>query len=285
MATISNEEEMVEFCEEANKLGKPFNVHVQWKVDPSEFQTLNQLMIDEGLIREGSHLQQGISQYFFRAYSPLVQDISGFDYEDHIDVILQETPYLYPSTKLLKQNRKLTGPMTGNLSNCYDPVNKLFLFHMRGSDVSAPFDFQAAAAGMGVYGQNPGLTAALELKEEADLENFSQFAGGKAINVLPFMKVGEKGVPQPLFSFGFTSDLSHFPKLDSLDAIAEFKATTKQRLASGEIDQREAYHFTIPLAEAETLVGELNDQNKFCGPIAESHTIFHSALHDSGKIK
>ena len=154
---------------------------------------------------------------------------------------------------------------------------------MRGANISAPFGFQAAAAGMGVYGQHPSITAALELYQEAGLGNFEQFPrNGLAIDCLPFMK--EEKIPQPLFSFGFFNDLSSFPVCNSLDDIAEFEAKVKQRLQDKTLQQREAYHFTLPYPEVERIAGELNDKKRFYGPIYQSTMNFMKALKDSKEL-
>ncbi len=262
---IRTEQDMIEFCNITNPYA-PFDIHLM--VHPSsnlkEMKKINQEMIRQKVIGEGSHLQQGID---------------GVSYISR--VLLCEIPYIYPSGRLLAEHPELTGPMTGTLSNCYDPQSQRFLFHMRGTNISAPFGFQAAAAGMGVYGQHPSVTAALELCQEAGLEHFEQFPrDGLAINCLPFMKAGK--IPQPLFSFGFLDDLSRFPVCNSLDDIAGFEARIKKGLQDRTLEQKEAYHFTLPKFKVETIVGELNDGKRFYGPIYESTMNFMRALKDEG---
>lgn len=266
------EQDMNDFCERVKSKGFPFALVLQDEYPgiTNYYEQMNAHFIDIGILGDGSHLQQRIKEVNFGQM------------QDSPVVFFENYPCLYPSPGILEKHPMTTGPMTGNLSNCYDPENKFFLFHMRGRDISAPFTFQAAAAGMGLYGEHPGITAKKELSEEAGIDDSETLFNGYATDVLPFMKAGK--IPQPLFSFGFSSDLSWFPKLDSLDAITEFESTTKQKLESGELEKKEGYHFTIPLKEAEAIVEELHDQRRFYGPIAESHTNFHRALKDTGYL-
>lgn len=262
---IKTEQDMIEFCK---GVGKSFDINVISRLSPDEEQTWdakNIEMISNGKIGKGSHLQQGILETEFFSGSTIV-----------------ETPYLYPSPKLLAENPELTGPSTGVLVNCYDPTTKRFLYHMRGVDISAPFGFQAAAAGMGVYGQHPAVTAALELYQEAGLEKFRHFQGLRAIDALPFMKGGK--IPQPLFSFGFFDNLSRFPVCKNLDDIAKFETNVKEGLKTGTLTKREGYHFTIPSEHVEKVAGELNDKKRFYGPIYESTINFVKALKDSLRL-
>lgn len=151
---------------------------------------------------------------------------------------------------------------------------------MRGINIANPFGFQAAAAGMGVYGQHPSVTASLELHQESGLENSTQFPrNGLAIDVLPFMKAGK--IPQPLFSFGFLDGLSGFPICRSLDDIAEFEERIKQGLQEKTLQQKEGYHFAIPLDSVEKITGEINDAGRFYGPIFESSINFVRALRNN----
>jgi len=263
------EQDMNDFCERVKSKGFPFALVLEDEYPGISkcYEDLNAHFIDIGILGDGSHLQQRIKEVHFGQ----MQDSPAVFFENY--------PCLYPSPKILSEHPTTTGPMTGNLSNCYDPNNKFFLFHMRGRDISAPFGFQAAAAGMGQYGEHPGITAKKELSEEAGIDNPKTLFNGYATDVLPFMKAGK--IPQPLFSFGFLSvDLTRFSNCRSIDEIAEFETATKQKLESGELEKKEGYHFTIPLKSVETIVGELHDQKRFYGPIAESHTNFHSALKD-----
>ena len=229
----------------------------------------NTEMIQKGKIGKGSHLQQGILT---------------INYDDKVNYVnVSEVPRLYPSPKILEENSELTGPTTGTLSNCYDPASKRLLFHMRGTNIANPFGFQAAAAGMGVYGQHPSVTASLELYQEAGLENFMQFPiNGLAIDILPFMKAGK--IPQPLFSFGFLDDLSEYPVCRSSDDISEFEARTKKGLQEKTLQQKEGYHFTIPYSEVEKIAGEINDSKRFYGPIYESTINFLRTLRNSRQL-
>jgi len=287
-----------DFCRLANKNNRPFKVSLYEKKlnleTIEEWRGLNAARMEEGVIGP-SHLQQGIKYLTITERN----GVSG--------VRIVQKPFLYPSERLVTEFPHLTGPMTGNLSNCYDPIGKFFLFHLRGRSVTAPFGIQAASAGMGVYGQHPGVTAALELGQEAGLENAIQFAYGRAIQVLPFQKpAGTAGIVlQPLFSFGFIDDLSRFandladfdymaniaaktterkgPLLNSIDEIAEFESNIKRALTQ---DNRkpEAANFTIQLEKVEKIVGELKDKKRFYGPIAQSHISFHRALRNSGYL-
>jgi hypothetical protein len=230
-------------------------------VDIVEYEEINRKMIEEGKISRESHLQQGICNIKC----------------DRGVVVITEKPFLYPSKKILIENPELTGPMTGNLSNCYDCFNELFLYQIRGSDVSSPFGFQAAAAGMGYYREHPRETARKELLEEAGIMYPRILFGGKSIDMLPFMKGGK--IPQPLFSFGFECDLRKFPNMKNLDDIDEFEQKIKK---SGE--GREAYHFTIQRDVVEKIIGELNDKKRFYGPIYQSSINFIRALRNYGYI-
>jgi hypothetical protein len=267
---IKTEQDMKWFCEQTKG---PFEIKVlspaastlesTWGVI---WNAINKDFITQGKIGKGSHLQQGIA------------DISYIG-----KVLLNEIPFLYPSKQVLDYHQELTGPMTGTLSNCFDPMAKSFLFHMRGTNISAPFGFQAAAAGMGVYGQHPAITASLELYQEAGLEKFQQFPrNGLALDILPFMKAGK--IPQPLFSFGFLDDLSEFTVCRSLDDITTFEDKTKKSLQEGTLQQKEAYHFTVPSIAVEKVAGELNNSKRFYGPIFESTMNFVRALKDSGNL-
>jgi len=262
---IQTEQDMDDFCEIAKGQG-PFGIRTI-AVPCNELACLrkNREMIQEGKIGEGSHLQQGIYELNYR-------------FPDN-QVNILETPRLYPSAKVLAEHPKLTGSITGVLVNCYDPESKRFLFHMRGKDIANPFGFQAAAAGMGVYGQHPSVTAALELQQEAGPKDFMQFPrNGLAIDILPFVKAGK--IPQPLFSFGFLDDLSRFPVCKSLDNITEFEARTKERLGDGTIQPREAYHFAVPYEQVGGIVGGLDASNRFYGPVYDSTMNFVRALKD-----
>ena len=96
-------------------------------------------------------------------------------------------------------------------------------------------------------------------------------------------KVGEKAIPQLLFSFGFANELSRFPFCRNLDEIAEFKAKIEKALNERK-ESREAYHFTISYESVEKVVGELYDKKRFYGPIYESTINFIKALKDSKQI-
>lgn len=223
-------------------------------------------MIGNGKIGPNSHLQQGILW--------ISHDL--INREHYISIV--ESPFLYPSGKILVEHPDLTGPITGVLVNCYDPDSRNFLFHMRGTNIAAPFGFQAAAAGMGKFREHPQITAKRELEEEAGIEYPGQLFEGRATDCLPFMKSGK--IPQLLFSFGFASDLSRFPVCRSLDEIAEFEERTKKGLGDGTLDKKEAYHFTIPDETVEDVAGRLNDSKRFYGPIYESTMNFIRTLRD-----
>ena len=214
-----------------------------------------------------SHLQQGISK---------------LDYND-AGVVIYETPFLFPNPKVSDrlELKDYFGPITGVLVNCYDPNTKNLLFHIRGKDVDSPFGFQAAAAGMGRFRENPWITAKKELEEEAGILYPSLLFQGKAIDALPFMK---GSVPQPLFSFGFSNDLSGFPVCNNLEDIAKFEDIKKIELKETK-KKPEAYHFTIPYNKVEKISGELNDKKRFFGPIYDSTINFIKALKDSKKLR
>ncbi len=117
-----------------------------------------------------------------------------------------------------------------------------------------------------------------ELAEEAGIEYpYSPF-GNRAIDILPFMKSGT--IPQLLFSFGFLNDLSRFPVGHTLEDIAEFEAQVRGRLNDRTLQQREAYHFTVPLASAEKVTWELRGSERLYGPVYESTMNFFKALKD-----
>ena len=268
---ITDEKTMIEFCERVNKDQGIFGVDITGfpSEDYADWWEINHQEIKDGLVGNESHLQQGIKDALYHTGQ----------------VIIEETPLLYPPKRILSEKNTLTGTMTGNLSNCYDPNDELFLFHMRGNDISQPFGFQAAAAGMGIYGQNPGLTAALELQQESGLEVFAQFGQGSAIGIHPFMKGGDKGVPQPLLSYGFLADLSRYEVLESHDDVARFEDAIKFGIRSGHTPNKEGFHFAVSLADVDNITTEINRQNRFYGPILESHQRFHEALKREGFLE
>ncbi len=154
---IKTEADMVELCEKVKGF---ISLDIQENLGYSAFfpilhsdlfEVLNETMIQGGVIAKGSHLQQGIEGY----------NLSG---TTNPTLTIFEIPCLYPSSKLIEVCSGLTSPMTGNLSNCYDPKSRRFLFHMRGTSITAPFCFQAAAAGMGRFREHPYVTA----KKEGD---------------------------------------------------------------------------------------------------------------------
>jgi len=267
---IKTEIEMKGFCSQANKFANPFlEIEVFDKLtshQSNEAKEINEELIQEGRIGKGSHLQQGVKR--IEAYKGGLK--------------IEESPLIYPSQDILDKHPHFTGPMTGNLSNCYDPQTKRFLFHMRGKDISAPFGFQAGAAGMGKFREHPQVTAKKELAEEAGLQYPETLFEGYAVDVLPFMKSGK--IPQPLFSFGFANDLSGFYQCHSLDGVAKFEDRTKQRLKEGELKPQEAYHFTLPYKKIEPITGELDQQGRFYGPIYDSTMNFIRALRKTGEL-
>ena len=265
---IKTEQDMIEFCKQAKG---PFSISIDSPLNNFEervWQDKNDEMIKLGKIGKSSHLQQGILKINYWRSVYLTE--------------FTEAPLLYPSQKILIENPKLTGPLTGNLSNCFDPETDRFLFHMRRQNISAPFGFQAAAAGMSRFREHPYTTAKKELAEEAGIEYPLSPFQNRAIDVLPFMKAGK--VPQLLFSFGFLNDLSEFPVCRSLDDIAKFESRTKQALAEGREPHREAYPFTVHYASVEGIAGELNDKRRFYGPIYQSTINFIGALRDAGYL-
>jgi len=250
---IQTEQDMNKFCARANKLGT-FTLGLIRDNDPDILRTMvqgNQELISQRIIDLGSHLQQGIEGIIFG--------------EEGEPILVSETPYIYPSKKLLETHPELTGPMTGNLSNGYDPFSRRFLFQTRGTDIAQPFSFQAAAAGMGRFKEHPDITAYKEVQEEAGIEHPGRIFEGYAHRVSPFMKAGQ--IPQPLFSYGFEADLSQFPVCNSLEDIEDFEALTKGALADRALEPREAYHFTVPYEQVERVANELHDAGKFYGPI------------------
>ncbi|MDO8528365.1 MAG: hypothetical protein Q7S06_00545 [Nanoarchaeota archaeon] len=262
---IQTEQDMLEFC---GTVKDNFSITICPNMPPLSTQLwyeINKEMISTGAVGKGSHLQQGIFE---------------IDRATTGNVVLYEVPKLYPSAKVLAEYPDFVGPITGVLVNCYDPKTKSFLFHMRGKDVSTPFAFQAAAAGMGIYGQHPSVTAALELQQETGLENFRQFPGnGIALGIFPFMKAGK--IPQPLFSFGFFDDLSRFHVERSLEEVIEFESEVKKDIQNQRIHGVEAHHFAIPHRYVERVVGELDELNRFYGPIYDSTTNFVRTLKDN----
>jgi len=267
---ITTEEGMNSLCEIVNSLQKPFDILIRDSVSREsvrKWEYQNNQAIANGLISERSHLQQGITDFYTD--------------RNKKELRFKETPFLYPSPQILKITH-LIGPITGNLSNCYDPTSQDFLFQMRGRSISEPFKFQAAAAGMGKFREHPLVTATRELQEEAGIFDAECLFLHRAIDCLPFMKSGK--VPQPLFSYGFAADLLHFPRLDSLDAIAEFEAKTKQQIEkSGE--QKESYHFKISRSKVEQITGQLDEQQRFYGPVYQSTIDFIRELKNFGELK
>jgi hypothetical protein len=261
---IGTEQDMKDFCEGLKISNPTIELTLSDNCKHKQVSAMlreNERLMKEGKLSQGSHLQQGIMDLFHDSFGA---------------VEIYETPLLYPSKAVLDKYPELTGTMTGNLSNCYDPESKLFLFHMRGSDISAPFGFQAAAAGMSRFREHPGITARKELQEEAGILYPQILFDGNAIDCLPFMKAGK--IPQLLFSFGFAADLSGFPKCDSLEAIAEFEGKIKEELKNNPINSKEGYHFTLPVEKVVKIAGDLNDNGKFYGPIYDSTTNFMKSL-------
>ena len=261
---------MKEFCDSVDKDPNGIEmrlVHAGFSGSDSiaEWHRRNKEMIEMKLIEPGSHLQQGIGK---------------IDYEDGV-IIIWQTPLLYPSKGLIREQPEYTGPITGNLANCFDSENQLFLFQIRGNSVDEPWKFQAAAAGMGVYGQLPAHTATLEMMQETGLEHFENYDYQGTNSVLPFMKGGEGGVPQLLFSFGYLDNLTRFPIMSSIREIEKFEASLKGIHETGYLRKREGYHFAVPVANIEEITSALEgdgDNSRFHGPIYESTQNFISAL-------
>jgi hypothetical protein len=266
---IQTEQEMNALYDEIKHYAN-LKIIISDKIDTTHtllWERINEEAIRKGNLNEVSHLQQGIKRISFNPLS------------SRVDLRITEIPYLYPSRKILEENPELTGPMTGNLANCYDPKDGTLLFHMRGGeDIASPFGFQAAAAGMGRFREDPAVTAKKELAEEAGIFYPIPLLHGHAIDCLPFMKAGK--IPQPLFSFGFMSDLSRFPNMKDLEDITMFEVQTKEGIRDGEVEKQEAYHFTIHRDIAEEITGQLNDQNRFYGPIYQSTLNFIKILRD-----
>jgi len=281
---IETEEDMGEFC---IGVKGPFSIAVKSPEDPLErirWEKQNAEQKLENRLSLSSHLQQGIAD---------INHGNGV-------VIVTETPLLYPSSKFFEYGLgHLTGATTGVLLNAYDPDNKTFLFHLRGRDISAPFGFQATAAGMSVYGEHPFVTAVnRELGEEEGSSSLVSVCGRKAIDILPFMKfAGQESVPQPLFSFGFFYNSGKrpaisYPFLSNLDQVTEYEQHIKEGLSNGTIRKQEAYHFNVPSKAVDTLVEGIFDRDRtqtgknggFYGPITQSHDNFVKYLKDSKQL-
>lgn len=262
---IKTLEEMNSFCEiQSNK--SPFKIELRdiySGQDIKEIENIQDELIKEGIIPKKpiSHLQQGI--------------IFAINLEEGL--FLEEIPLLFPNPNILNRPelKNYFGAMTGVLVNCYDPKNKTLLLQMRGKNIDSPFGFQVAAAGMGVFRENPYFTARRELAEEQRILYPSPLFGGLCIGCFPFMK-GQ--FPQPLFSFGFTNDLSNFPNCNSLEDITEFEQRIKGNLRTTGEKPKEAYGFTIPLEKAEEIAVKINEQKRFFGPIYGSTKDFLKKL-------
>ena len=262
---IIDKESMEEFCSIVNGRKNP-NIEVKTFHNLTtrkiyNWERFNQEAINEQYISYNSELMQGIGTvHYVRGQNRLV---------------IIERPYLYPSKRVLETMPKMTGAMTGTLQNVIDPKNQLFLYHMRGSDISAPFKYQAASAGMQRFGETLYAGSRRELSEEAGIKYPISSFNGDPILVIPFMKGGEKGVPQPLFTFVFENDLSIFDLKTSLDEISNFEKTIKKQIKDGTLELKEAYHFAVPLAFAETFAEHIRDTNTQYGPIHTSvkHTL------------
>ena len=271
---ITDNASMIEFCAEVNSNPDSFYVSSYPTEDRNiaEWNGRNNQAMDDGLINRGSHLQQGII---------------GITYNEGT-VIVTERPLLFPSPKLIAAHPEYTGTTTGNLANCFDPENKLLLFQIRGKGVDKPWGFQAAAAGMSVYGQNPKTTATLEMQQETGLQHFRDYRGGMAIDILPFMK-GE--APQPLFSYGFLDDLSGFPVIESLRQLTRFEESLKLTQDAEYLKSREGYHFAVPARYVGHIIDSLSGcsgksgTNRFHGPIFHSVSNFRKVLDIDGLLE
>jgi hypothetical protein len=269
---IKTELDMIELCSHLNEIPLAYEISCSDNIPidvVKSIESINKDLIRRGLLKQGSHLQQGISEIYIWKSS---------ENQDKT-LKIQEIPLIYPTTEVISSHPGLIGTSTGNLSNCYDKKRELFLFHMRGSDVSKPYYFQAGAAGMGRFRENPGITARRELAEEAGLMYPKSLFGGRPIDCLAFMKDGK--IPQILFSFGFADDLSGFRVCNNLDDVLEFESVVKQGLSLNATSQRESYHFTVPYSEVENIAGELERRKRFYGPIYQSTLDFMRHLRNS----
>ncbi len=199
------------------------------------FYEMNQRMIHEGKLSEGSEIQQGLE---------------GMEISDG-GIILHERPFLYPSKKILSEHRDLTGPITGVLGTCYDSNSGRILMQVRGRDVSFPYMFHTSCAGMGRFRENPEETVKKELKEEVGIDFFSLSEKFK-------MYLFDKGVPQILFSFYFDSDLSGFELIEDYKGILNFREVVK-----GEGEVWEARPFAVQIKNLRRILNEMGD---FLGP-------------------
>ena len=176
--------------------------------------------------------------------------------------------------------------MTGVLVNAYDPKVDVFLFHMRGKDISTPFGFQAAVAGFGDFGVHPYDVAKNELKTESGVST-SNSTLEKTLIVLPFMK---GAYPQPLFVYGFDFDSENskrdLPILSDYNEVIHFEAKTKANIKSG-AKLQEAYSFLVPSNKVNSFVEAIYQRDTlqkgknggFFGPIKESHERFYEVLN------
>jgi len=244
---IENEQDMDELCSSINS---PVDIKVKCNLSNREIGTWIKRyseMISEGYLKP-NEMPQGIIEMNYNLNA------------NRLDVF--ETPCVFPSPDVLKNNPEHTRPMTGVLVNAFDPEAKTFLYHLRGGEVDNPWSLQVTAAGFVRFNKKHYETAVnVELKEEEGSSKVIPILGKKAFGVFPFMK---NGIPQPLSAFGFLYDSSISPKnlypvLSSLDEISEFEERTKDDIKSEKLKPREAHHFHIPLANAQKIVGQIYD--------------------------
>ncbi len=251
---IKTEQDMKNFCEVVNASGEPFSIQITDNLNSGEVERWEKLR----------------KKYDDFPEAELKQGISDIQFDKH-NLIITEIPYIHPFAKIPEDKLELKGPMTGVLVNCVDSDREVLLFQLRGKDIELEYSFQNAAAGFGRFRKQLEITAKKELEEEAGIFYPKFLFNRGATGFLPFMC---GGYPQPLASYTFSNDLSQFPKCNNLDEVLEFREKIIQGIQSGKIQKKEGYHFTLSLSNVESIIGQLQNQKKFYGPIYDSVTNF-----------
>jgi hypothetical protein len=247
---ITNEKEMIAFCEEVNA-HSPFSI-----VDFTDL-TISKIEEWENLLKiydpdKLAELKQGIEEISI--------------HENFI--ILYEIPGIHPFCKECPDKYKVTS-MTGVLVNCLSSDEKKVLLQLRDKNLDAGgYQYQGAAAGYGQFGVHLYTKALEELLQEANIEYPSPLIDGQASAFLPFMI--KATYPQPLAVFSFVNNLSLFPYCRDMKDVEQFTEETKLKIQEKDARRKEGYHFQVPRVALRSIADEMKEKKMFYGPIYES---------------
>ncbi|MFH1607990.1 MAG: hypothetical protein ABIA78_02555 [archaeon] len=252
---IQTEQDMINFCNEVNTSGKPFDIKISDDLTPSEVENWEKLREQYDNF-PGAQLKQGIKEITLSNSSPAGKALE-----------LNTIPYLHPFAKTPEGKPELKCSMTGVFVNCVDTSRYLVLLQVRGKNIESEYSFQNAASGFGKFRVPLLETARTELFEEAGIEYARFLFDGRAVDFLPF-KAGD--YYPPLASFTCENVLSDFPYFENLESILEFREKVIMGIKEGAIKEKEGHHFTVPYRSLEKIAGELNNQGRFYGPVYDS---------------